>query len=83
MESRRHPAFLSMLHLVARRLVHRHPQKRRAMHTELISRSVQLYARLLQRPHLLEMPDDGHIRIHIPIHTILRAGLFVAVKLAG
>ena len=36
-----------------------------------------------QRPHLLQVPYDGHIRVHIPIHAVHHARLFAAVELAG
>ena len=29
------------------------------------------------------MPNDSHIGVHEAVHTILYAGLFVAVQLAG
>jgi hypothetical protein len=36
-----------------------------------------------QRPHPLQMPDNRHIRIHIPIHAILHTRLFApTVQLA-
>ncbi len=38
---------------------------------------------LTQRPHLLQMPDHRHIRIHKPIHTVLHARLFAAIEFAG
>ena len=36
-----------------------------------------------KRPHLLEMPNDGHVRIHVSIHAIHHARLFAPVELAG
>jgi len=37
---------------------------------------------LTQRPHLLQVPDDSHIRIHVSIHTVLHARLLVPVQRA-
>lgn len=38
---------------------------------------------LAQLPHLLQVLDDRHIRIHVPIHAVHHARLFRAVEFAG
>ena len=38
---------------------------------------------VLQSPHLLQMPDDRHIRIHEPIHAVAHARFLAAVEGAG
>jgi hypothetical protein len=38
---------------------------------------------LTQLSHLLQMAYHRHVRIHVPINTILHAGFFAAVELAG
>lgn len=37
----------------------------------------------LERPHLLQMPDNSHIGIHIPINAVLHARLLASVQFAG
>lgn len=38
---------------------------------------------ILQRPHLLQVPDDSHVCIHESIHAVAHAGFFATVESAG
>jgi hypothetical protein len=34
-------------------------------------------------PHLLQMPDDGHVGIHVAVDAVLHTGVLVALQRAG
>ena len=46
------------------------------------SQSIEMLRARLQRPHLLQVLDDGHVGIHITVDAVLHAGFLAAVKLA-
>ena len=34
-------------------------------------------------PHLLQMPDDSHVGVHVAVDAVLHAGVLVALQRAG